>query len=168
MAEISLVIHNVRSAHNVGSLFRTADGLGVEKIYLTGYTPYPEARADERPPHERRAATRKIHKTALGAESFVDWSYRDDVFEVLQQLSAEGYQIAALEQTPKSIELASYQPSSKLVLVVGSEIGGIEIKIIEKADVCLQIPMAGSKESFNVAAAAAIALYHLRYRHKSN
>lgn len=161
--KIILVAHNVRSANNVGSLLRTADGLGVEMVYLTGYTPYPIHDGDRRLPHEAIKVSKQIQKTALGAQNSVNWKYVEDVFWLLTMLESSGSKIIALEQTPGAIDLSSFKAGSEIVLVVGSEIGGIEKSVLELADTRLQIPMLGDKESFNVAVAAAMALYHFRF-----
>jgi len=163
MRKLALVVHNVRSTHNVGSLLRTADGLGITKVFLCGYTPYPEVKNDDRLPHIRQKVGRAIHKTALGAELSVDWEYVPDIGTCLVGLSRSGYKIAALEQTNQSINLASFKPGGKMALVVGNEVDGIDKKTLKLMDCHLAIPMLGHKESFNVAVAAAIALYHLRY-----
>lgn len=169
MVQIALIIHDVRSAHNVGSLLRTADGLGVKKVYLTGFTPYPQTLADERPPHVRRAVSAKIKKTALGAENSVRWRYKKDILGVISRLKTDGWTVAVLEQSPKSVSLVNFRPAAdKIAMIVGNETGGLGSDILKAADLCLQIPMAGAKESFNVAAAGAMALYHLRYWHKRN
>jgi len=160
--KIILVVHNVRSAHNVGSVLRTADGLGLEAVYLTGYTPYPPSPNDQRLPHLAQKAGRQIHKTALGAEVAVRWQHEPDITKAIDKLRTAGYIVAALEQTNKSINLADFKPPDRLALVVGSEVGGLEKAVLELCDVHLQIPMSGQKESFNVSIAAAIALYHLK------
>ncbi|HLA49153.1 MAG TPA: TrmH family RNA methyltransferase [Candidatus Saccharimonadales bacterium] len=157
-----IVVHNVRSAHNVGSILRSADGLGIERVYLTGYTPYPPSPGDQRLPYLAQKAGRQIHKTALGAEATVRWQHEPDVIKAIDKLRAAGYRIAALEQTSKSLNLAGFKPPGKLALVVGSEVGGLDKMVLELCDSYLQIPMSGQKESFNVAVAAAIALYHLK------
>jgi 23S rRNA (guanosine2251-2'-O)-methyltransferase len=105
MSEIALVIHNVRSCHNVGSMLRTADGLGVARVFLTGYTPYPKSENDSRLPHEAEKVSRQIHKTSLGAENSVDWHYINNINEVIKDLKKQGYKIGALEQSPSSIML---------------------------------------------------------------
>ncbi len=162
--DIVLVVANVRSAHNVGSMLRTADGLGIKRVYLCGYTPYPLAKKDTRLPHISKAADSKIHKTALGAEESVAWIHEDDVKEAISKLKTQKYIIACLEQTPRSLPLPAFRlKNSKIALVVGSEIGGIDDTILKTADICLEIPMSGQKESFNVSLAAAIALYHLKH-----
>ncbi len=97
---IVLVVQDVRSTHNVGSLLRTADGLGITKVYLCGYTPYPEYPGDPRLLHQRSKATRQIAKTALGAEKSVAWEHCDDVNRLIERLRGDGYTVAALEQTP--------------------------------------------------------------------
>lgn len=163
MRKIVLIVHNVRSCHNVGSLLRTADGLGIEAVYLTGYTPYPVKSGDSRLPHLAARIDRQIAKTALGAEKSVKWFYSEDIEPVLKKLKEAGYQIGALEQAEKSIHLADFRPPDKVALLVGSEVNGIEPEILDQTSVILEIPMLGSKESFNVTNAAAMALYHLRF-----
>lgn len=167
MRQIALVVHNVRSAHNVGSLLRTAEGLGVEKVYLSGYTPYPEAIADDRLPHIRQKVSRQIHKTALGAEQTIEWQHIDDIKSCLDVLNNEDYQIVALEQTDTAINLADFSPTKSVVLIVGNELEGISKGLLDRAAMHVHIPMLGRKESFNVAAAAAMALYHLRNMDKT-
>src|SRR5450432_2451686 len=98
--KIVLVVHNVRSTHNVGSLLRTADGMGIDHVYFTGYTPYPAAADDERLPHIREKLTQQIHKTALGAEDSLSWSHRPEISDLLKSLKKDKFLIAALEQAP--------------------------------------------------------------------
>lgn len=157
-----LVIHNVRSANNVGSMFRSADGLKVEKIYLTGYSPYPKSNNDKRLPHVSQKVARQINKTALGAEKTVAWEYSAEIDKTLKRLRDEGFMIAALEQTKNAVDLSDYKPLKSIAVVVGNEVSGLEHEVIEQCDLCLQIPMLGKKESLNVSIAAAICLYHLR------
>ncbi|MBI3624511.1 TrmH family RNA methyltransferase [Candidatus Saccharibacteria bacterium] len=161
--DIILIAHNLRSCHNVGSLLRTADGLGIKQVYLTGYSPYPVGGPDSRLPHERSRIQRQIHKTALGAENTTMWQRADDIRPVINQLKAAGYTICALEQTTKAIALPSYQPTASTALIIGREVEGLEPDVVAQADYCLEIPMFGHKESFNVVQAAAMALYHLRF-----
>lgn len=162
--DLILIAHNLRSTHNVGSLFRTAEGLGVGKIYLTGYTPYPHRENDvSRLPHLSVKIDYQIAKTALGAEKMVDWQHNDDISLVIKELKAAGYTVAALEQAPGSIPLPGYKPPSKLVLVLGREVEGLEPEILKLCGLALEIPMLGQKESYNVVQAAAMALYHLRF-----
>ncbi len=163
MRQLVLIAHNLRSAHNVGSLFRTAEGLGVGKLYLSGYSPYPLSPNDERLPHLAQKIDRQIAKTALGAEESIDWQYRSDINALLNDLKNQGFVIAALEQSPYSTKLTGFQPPDKLVLIVGRETEGIEPEILAVCDHILEIPMFGRKESFNVAQAAAMALYHLHF-----
>lgn len=158
---VSLIVHDVRSALNVGSLLRTADGLGVGPVYLTGYTPYPRQPDDSRLPHIVEKVEHRIKKTALGAEKSVDWHKEDDINSLIKRLKAKGWQIVGLEQTPSSVSLIDFKPSAKVVLIVGSEVGGLAGELLASCDQLVEIPMRGSKESFNVAVAAAIALYHL-------
>lgn len=148
---------------------RSADGFGVDQVYLTGYTPYPEHKTDKRLPHIVKKTSGQIAKTALGAEKTLKWQYAEDVIQVLQNLRNDGFLIAALEQTAAAVELPKFKTSKDTVLIVGSEVGGLEPEVLNIASVHLTIPMLGFKESFNVSVAAAVALYHLRwYNQKSN
>ncbi|HET9721448.1 MAG TPA: TrmH family RNA methyltransferase [Candidatus Saccharimonadales bacterium] len=159
--QVVLVVDNVRSAYNVGSLLRTADGLGVKKVYLSGYTPYPKQQNDSRPPHVQGRVTNEIAKTALGAQDSVDWEHIEQIESVLGELKKNGYQIAALEQTSSAINLNEFSPKSVVALIVGNEVNGLDSRSLELAQIHVQIPMTGQKESFNVSVAAAITLYYL-------
>jgi len=163
MRTIRVIAHDIRSTHNVGSLLRTCEGLGVEHIYFTGYTPYPLSRGDDRMPHIANKLTAQIHKTALDAENLVAWSHEADVLQCIKQLQHDGYVIAALEQSSNSELLSDYTAPEKIVLLLGREVEGIEDRILSICDVCLEIPMLGEKESFNVVQATAMALYKLRF-----
>jgi len=163
MRRIVLIIHNVRSAHNVGSLLRTADGLGVSRVLISGYSPFPPVKDDARLPHVAERAGRQIAKTALGAETSVAWEHIDELGAALKKLSSQGYKITALEQTPQSVPLNEFSPPYKIALIVGNEVEGLDEAALNQAQVHLMVPMLGKKESFNVSVAAAMALYHLRY-----
>jgi len=159
---IILLAHNIRSIYNVGSLLRSADGFGVEQIIFSGYSPYPVLPNDQRLPHIRDKLTRQIHKTALGAEKTIACSYYESPVTPITNLQQQGYTIAALEQTPHSVSLPTYDPPGKLVLLLGEEVQGIGAELLAQCDIALEIPMYGRKESFNVSVAAGIALYALR------
>ncbi len=163
MREIVLVVHNVRSSHNVGAMLRTAEGLGVSKVYLSGYTPYPAAKDDRRLPHLAKKIHSRIAKTALGAESLVDIENIDYAHKLFAELGGRGYAICILEQSGGSKKLPGFKAPAKVALLVGSEVSGVEQELIKKADFVLEIPMFGQKESFNVASAAAMALFYLRF-----
>jgi 23S rRNA (guanosine2251-2'-O)-methyltransferase len=163
MRDIVIIAHDIRSTHNVGSLFRTAEGIGVSRLYLTGYTPYPYHEGDERLTHIAERLGRQIHKTALGAEETQAWEHVADATLVVTQLRRQGYSVVALEQTPGSMALHTYAPPEKIALLLGREVEGIDPELLEECDLALEIPMAGSKESFNVVQAAAMALFHLRF-----
>ena len=163
MTSIVLIAHNIRSCHNVGSLLRTADGMGADNVYLTGYTPYPHNTDDKRLPHLANKIHNQIAKTALGAEQMVAITYSPDVTQIINKLKKDGYTIVALEQTNKSLPLPGYKPAKRIALIVGREVEGIEPEVINQADKTVFIPMYGQKESFNVVQAAAMALYHLRF-----
>jgi 23S rRNA (guanosine2251-2'-O)-methyltransferase len=163
MRSIILVAHNLRSAHNVGSLLRTAEGLGVQKVILSGYTPHPAHEGDRRLPHEATKVTRSIDKTALGAGSMIAWQHHANILPVIAKLKKDGYVVAAVEQTEDARELPKYHPPLNIVLIVGREVEGLEPEVLAACDIALEIPMFGKKESYNVVQAAAMALYHCRF-----
>lgn len=158
---IVVIAHNIRSIHNVGAILRTCDGFGVDRLYATGYTPYPTVPGDRRLPHIRDKITRQIAKTALGAEQSVAVEYAEGPTEIINRLKLAGYTIAALEQSDNSVNLASYKPPQNLALLLGEEVHGITPELLALCDVTLEIPMQGRKESFNVSVATGIALYAL-------
>jgi len=160
---IVLIVHNVRSCNNVGSLLRLADGLGISKVYLTGYTPYPKSNNDSRLPYISERIDKKIKKTALGAELSVNWESKEDITILLNELAKEKYEITALEQSDDSIKISQYKPGARIALIVGREVEGIEPEILKRVNKVLEIPMLGQKESFNVVQAATMALFELRY-----
>ena len=162
MRTLVLIAHNIRSCHNVGSLLRTADGLAVSEVICTGYTPYPLSDNDPRMPHIAAKTDRQIHKTALDAEKTQRWSRQEDIYAVIADMKRQGFTVAAVEQAPGAILLPAFRPEEKLALIVGREVEGIEPEVLKLCDHILEIPMFGKKESFNVAVAAAMALYHCR------
>ncbi len=159
MAEIIVIVHNIRSTHNIGAIFRTCEGFGVNKIILSGYSPYPQMENDNRLPHIAKKLDGQIHKTALGAEKMVDFEYVEQLD--LATIKATGFKLVALEQSEKSIWLRDYAPPEKVALLLGEEVHGISDELISQCDDIVEIPMRGQKESFNVSVAAAIALYEL-------
>lgn len=163
MNQLILIAHNLRSSHNVGSLLRTADGLGLDKAILSGYTPYPLTSPDSRLPHLARKADGQIAKTALGAEKLFPWEHHETIETVISSLKAEGYKVYALEQTAGATSLVEFTAPAKLAMIVGREVEGLEPAILGLCDGAIEIPMLGKKESFNVVQAAAMALYHCRY-----
>ena len=144
---------------------RTAEGLGVREVLLTGYTPYPipSDGSDVRLPHEARKLHKQISKTALGAETSQAWRHDPEFEPLLTKLKADGYTLAAVEQSPTSVKLNEFNPPDKIALLVGREVEGVEPEVLARMDTILEIPMFGSKESFNVVQAAAMALYHCRF-----
>lgn len=159
MPQIILIAHNIRSTHNIGSLFRTSEGFGVQKIILSGYSPYPRLPRDTRLPHIAEKLTRQIHKTALGAETMVPFDYYEQ--PPLEQLRQRGYRLVGLEQAKHSVALGAYRPPERLALLLGEEVDGISGELLAACDDIIEIPMHGHKESFNVSVAAGIALYAL-------
>ena len=151
MGKNVVILENIRSAYNVGAMFRTADGAGISKIYLVGYTPAPIDKF-KRPQKE-------IAKTALGAEFSVPWEQVDDMKKLLNSLKNAGYTTIALEQHGSSelvTEISNYTP---FALVVGSEVDGVKEATLKLVDKILEIPMYGEKNSLNVASAFAVAVY---------
>lgn len=164
MREIVLIAHDIRSAHNVGSLLRTADGLGIQHVYFTGYTPYPQHKRDTRLPHIAAKLHNQIKKTALGAEANnAMWSHHENILAVVQSLRNEKYSIVALEQAKASIKLPRYRPGEKIAILLGREVEGIEPELLKLCDDVIEIPMFGGKESYNVVEAATMAMYHCRF-----
>lgn len=143
------VLENVRSAYNVGSVFRTADAFLLEAIYLTGYTCFP--------PHK------EIRKTALGAEDTVDWKHFKTISEALEDLRNAGYRIYAVEQAVHSLPLqqVDHIPEEKIAVVFGNEVTGVEESTIALCDGCIEIPQLGMKHSLNIATAAGVVLWEL-------
>jgi 23S rRNA (guanosine2251-2'-O)-methyltransferase len=143
-----IVLDNIRSMHNVGSVFRTADAFLAEAICLCGYTPQP--------PH------RDIHKTALGATETVDWLYFPSTLEAVQDLQKRGYRIFAVEQAEGSISLEKFSANGdKTALVFGNEVGGVDAEVLKICDGCIEIPQWGTKHSLNISVAAGIVLWKL-------
>ncbi|MDG5765930.1 TrmH family RNA methyltransferase [Balneolales bacterium ANBcel1] len=153
MSGLVLWLHNIRSLHNVGSAFRTADAFGIRSLFLSGYTPYPP-----RP---------EITKTALGAEENVRWEHSADPGVPLEWCRRNGYTLAGLEQTDHSTLLPEYRDGGrdKLCLLFGNEVTGIEPDLLEKCDVLLEIPQYGEKHSFNISVSVGITLYHFLSTH---
>jgi 23S rRNA (guanosine2251-2'-O)-methyltransferase len=144
---VVVVLDNVRSMHNVGSVFRTADGFSIEKVILCGIT--------AQPPH------REIEKTALGATQSVNWEHFEDTLAAIDSLREQGYQIIAIEQAENSTMLNTFKPSktAKYALIFGNEVNGISDEAMQKIDECIEIPQFGTKHSFNIVISAGIVLW---------
>ena len=157
MLRLGVVLYNIRSLHNVGSIFRTADAAGVEKVFLTGTTPTPTDRLGKKRP--------QITKVALGAENNVSWEKAEALNPLIRLLKKDGWKIVAVEQSKLSrpYHLFSRHQSGKIILIFGSETRGLTTSKLKLADVILEIPMCGRKESLNVSVAAGIVLYRLRF-----
>ena len=151
--KIVIILHNVRSAHNVGAIFRTADAIGVERIYLSGYTPLPLDRFS-RP-------VKEIAKTALGAEQTIPWEKISRIDPLLTRLSREGWSLVAVEQDVRAQDYKSYVPKGNTVLCLGNEVRGLSPKLKAKFDTLIQIQMHGEKESLNVSVAFGVVLFQL-------
>ncbi len=154
MNETRLILYNIRSAHNVGSIFRTADAAGVSKIYLCGLTPTPV---------DRFGRTRDdIEKVALGAEKSVAWEYVPDILPLVALLKGEGVHVIAVEQASAAVSYRQFRASRSSAFVLGNEVEGIPKEILDLADAIVEIPMLGKKESLNVAVTAGIILFIVR------
>jgi 23S rRNA (guanosine2251-2'-O)-methyltransferase len=142
-----VVLDNVRSMHNIGSIFRTADGFAIEQIYLCGIT--------AQPPH------REIEKTALGATQSVNWKHFATTLDAVESLRNDGYEIIAIEQAAGSTMLHTYQPDAnkKFALIFGNEVNGVDEEVMTKIDECIEIPQFGTKHSFNITISAGIVLW---------
>jgi len=151
---VILILHNIRSAHNVGSMFRTADAAGVSKIMLSGYTPGPT--------DPRGKPRKEFVKVSLRAEQYVPWERTKTLAQAVKQLKKGNFTIIGLEQDPRAKNLFSYEPAGKkLALVVGNEVRGLSPQARSLCDTLVEIPMHGKKESLNVAVACGIALFAL-------
>ncbi len=144
---VVVVMDNIRSMYNVGSVFRTSDAFLIEKIYLCGIT--------ARPPHK------EIRKTALGADESVEWEYVEDAVVLSEKLREQGYELIAIEQVDKSIPLQDFEPNAdkKYALILGNEVKGVQQKVIDQCQISLEIPQSGTKHSLNVSVCAGIVLW---------
>lgn len=148
--EIQLILNNIRSLNNIGSIFRTADAFRVEMIHLCGITASP--------PH------RDITKTALGSTESVDWRYTKNIQDIISELKHLGYQIWSVEQTTKSVSLEEFNVDGKIALILGNEVKGVDQNVIDQSNGSVEIPQFGSKHSLNVANSAAILMWELTRR----
>lgn len=145
-----LVLDNIRSAHNVGSAFRTADSFKVDKVYLCGICAVPPSA--------------EIHKSALGAEDSVDWEHVDDTMDAITRLKADGYTIVSAEQAVSSVMLDKFRPDAdgKYAIVFGNEVAGVRQDVVDASDIILEIPQYGTKHSLNVSVSVGVILWHFR------
>ena len=144
-----VILHNIRSSYNVGSIFRSSDALGINRVYLGGYTPNP-------------GKDRAVCKTALGAEQYVPWETVWHTHKLITKLARQGVAIVALEQSRKSVDLKDYMPTFPMALLVGNEVKGLSNAMLACVDQIVEIPMSGKKESLNVSVAFGIAAYSIR------
>ncbi len=146
---IIVVLDNIRSLNNIGSVFRTSDAFLVEKIYLCGITATP--------PH------RDIHKTALGATESVEWEYKADTLTLVKELQSQGVKVAAIEQVENSIMLEKFipDPIKRIAVVFGNEVKGVQQEVVSNADYCVEIPQKGTKHSLNISVSCGVVLWDL-------
>ena len=146
---IVVLLNDIRSLHNIGSVFRTCDAMAVEKLYLCGITATP--------PH------REIRKTAIGASESVNWEYQKNPIEVIKKYQKLGYQIIAVEQTDKAISLENFDwNNEKILLIFGNEVNGVDQDLINESDISIEIPQWGTKHSFNISVSAGIVLWSIK------
>lgn len=150
---VVLILHNIRSNHNVGSIFRTSDATGVSKIYLTGYSATPLDRFGRE--------VKEISKTALGAEKSIPSEQAKSVSVLIKKLKKDGFEIIAIEQDEKSIDYKKIKLGNKTAFILGNEVDGIEKKVLNLCDKIAEIPMKGKKESLNVSVSAGIVLFRM-------
>ena len=150
-AEIMVLLHNIRSAHNVGSIFRTADAAGVSKIFLTGYTPLPVDTFGR--------VQKDIAKIALGAEKFLQWQYAKSPATLIRRLKKDGWCVVGIEQDKRAVDYEAFTTKEKTVFIFGNEVLGLSKNIRDSCDMLVEIPMHGKKESLNVSVAAGIILF---------
>lgn len=142
-----VVLDNIRSLNNIGSVFRTSDAFLIEKVYLCGIT--------AKPPH------RDIQKTALGATETVEWEHQENTLDVIEKLKTNGFQIASIEQAENSVTLNEFKPSRKTAIVFGNEVMGVDQSVIDKSDVVIEIPQYGTKHSLNISVSAGVVIWDL-------
>ena len=147
---IAVVLDNIRSAHNVGSAFRSSDAFKIDRIWLCGICATPPSA--------------EIHKSALGAEDSVPWTYAADTLEAVRALKAEGYTVVSVEQTVRSVSLNAFrpEPGTKYALVFGNEVDGVRQDVVDACDFSLEIPQWGTKHSLNVSVSVGVVLWHFR------
>ncbi|MHB1330607.1 MAG: TrmH family RNA methyltransferase [Minisyncoccota bacterium] len=148
-----LILEDIRSVENTGSIFRTAEGLGVSKIYLIGTTPAPLDRFGRK--------RTDFAKVSLGSEEMLEWEYSKDIEPVIDELKSQGFKIISLEQSDRSVDLKKCEPSELFALIVGNEVDGVSKKVQEASDEIVEIEMRGEKESLNVSVATGIALFQM-------
>lgn len=146
-----VILHNIRSAHNVGSVFRTADGAGVAKVYLTGYTPAPVDRFGRE--------NAEIEKTSLGATETVPYEAGESIEKIVRELKGKGVAIVAVEQTERAVDYRTLKLDGDVAYIFGNEVTGVEAEVLKEADHHVHVPMAGKKESLNVSVCAGIILF---------
>lgn len=151
--EVFVLLHNIRSIHNVGSIFRTSNALGINKIYLSGFTPTPLDHFKKK--------RKDFAKVSLGSEDDIDWEYVEKPLGFLKKLKKEKFQIIGLEQSKGSKDYKKVKTKFPVIFLVGSEVGGMDKKTLEICDVIAEIPMRGKKESLNVSIAFGVALFRI-------
>ena len=151
---LTVILHDIRSSQNVGSIFRTADAAGVSKMYLTGYTPGPKDRFGR--------INTEFAKTSLGAEAYVPWEAKADIFALITELKKKGVRVIAVEQSARAVPYMELRAPASVAFIFGNEVTGIPEEVLAQCDAAIEIPMHGKKESLNVSVAAGIILFRAR------
>jgi tRNA G18 (ribose-2'-O)-methylase SpoU len=149
--KLVVILPNIRSLYNIGSIFRTADAIGVEKIILTGRSGRPDKQS-------------KIEKTSLGAEKSVTWEYEFHTWRLIEKLKKQGFEIVGLELTKNSLDYRKYKPKNKVAIILGNEVSGIAKSLLNRCDKIIHLPMVGKKESLNVAVAFSVIGYFIKFK----
>ncbi len=152
-SENILVLHDIRSAQNVGAIFRTADACGISKIILSGYSPTPIDRFGRK--------RSDISKSAVGAEDSIKWEFSENIIETVKSLKDDGFQIISIEQSEKSVDYKEVKIKDRNVFIVGNEVSGVDPELLDLSDVIAEIQMKGEKESLNVSVATGVALFRI-------
>lgn len=151
--EVIVLIHDIRSTHNVGSIFRTSDAVGVSRIYISGFSPTPK---------DKYGRPRKdVAKVSLGAENTIPWEYVESPFTLIKKFKKEGYEVVGLEQSDKSVDYKKFKSKKPILFIVGSEVEGMSTKMLDLCDSIIEIPMLGDKESLNVSVAFGVAIFRI-------
>lgn len=151
--EVRVLIHDIRSTHNVGSIFRTSDAVGIGHIYISGFSPSPK---------DRFGRWRKdVIKVSLGAEKTISWEYLESPVQLIKKLKKDGFEIVGLEQSQRSIDYKKFKSKKPILFIVGSEVEGMNKKIQDLCDTIIEIPMLGEKESLNVSVAFGVAIFRI-------
>jgi 23S rRNA (guanosine2251-2'-O)-methyltransferase len=161
--DIVVIAHNIRSAFNVGSIFRVCDGVGVTKLYLTGYTPFPQIDNDKRLNFEIEKTEKKIKKSGLEGFNNLPFKHAENIITLIKELKEKRFKIVGLEQHQNSVNIFDYKVTEKTAIIIGNEVSGVESQVLDNCDKIIEIPMYGKGKSLNVAVSLAVGLYTITH-----